>query len=316
MECQKCGKVAPEGVKFCPGCGARLGAASAPTPAADAICPACGAPHAPGVKFCKHCGASIRAPAPASAPAEPAPVSATSELPAKPAGAEAPVASATVDAASAADTRASAAATPEPKLSETPAETVAASSAQPAPEQAAPTPEPEGRVAHAASASIDRPSAGGGRKGLLFGVLSLVVVIVLAGAAVAYFKFAKPTQDTEAANVAPASAVSSAGAMPIAPVPAASTAIAPAVSSPTTSAVASPHRPSKLPLPRCPRKRARRPLQPQSQRRRRWIARCSWHRTWCTRASARMRAGITRLRFGMRTPRSTCTRVMSMRSDC
>ena len=239
MECQKCGKVAPEGVKFCPGCGARLGAASAPAPVAGEVCPACGAPHAPGAKFCKHCGASIRAPAPASAPAEPAPVSATSELPAKPAGAEAPVASATVDAASAADTRASAAATPEPKLSETPAETVAASSAQPAPEQAAPTPEPEGRVAHAASASIDRPSAGGGRKGLLFGVLSLVVVIVLAGAAVAYFKFAKPTQDTEAANVAPASAVSSAGAMPIAPVPAASTAIAPAVSSPTTSAVAS-----------------------------------------------------------------------------
>ena len=65
-------------------------------------------------------------------------------------------------------------------------------------------------------------------------------MIVLAGAAFAYFKFAKPVPETEAANIAPASAVSSAGAMPVAPVPAASTAIAPAVSAPTTSAVASP----------------------------------------------------------------------------
>jgi hypothetical protein len=165
-----------------------------------------------------------------------------SDVPAEPAGSGASVVSqdAIAGDTAAADHRERAMAPSQSRPSEAPAELRAAPSAQPVAETPAPTSEAENFVPHAASASIDRPSAGGGRIGLLFGVLSLVVVIVLAGAALAYFKFAKPAQDTEAANVAPASAASSAGAMPIAPVPAASTAIAPAVSSPTTSAVASP----------------------------------------------------------------------------
>jgi Double zinc ribbon len=244
MECQKCGKVVPDGVKFCPGCGARLDAVSTSAPAADETCPACGAPHAPGVKFCKHCGASFQGAASASAPpgpASPTAVSMNPDVPAAHAGSEASVVSqdATVDA-TAAYHRERAMAPPEPTPSEAPAEPVAAPSAQPVAEKSAPTPEPENLVTPAAPASIDGSPARGARKGWLIGVLAAVIVIVLAGAAFAYFKFAKPAHDTEAANGAPASALSSTAAMPVAPVSAASTAVASATSSPTTSAVATP----------------------------------------------------------------------------
>ena len=251
MECQKCGKVAPDGVKFCPGCGARLDAVSAPMPVAGETCPACGAPHAQGAKFCKHCGASFQTAASASAPREPAPpipVSTMSEVSAEPAGAEASVIRQEMasDIGPATGDRASAVTPPEPSppvVPETPAEPVAAPSVQAEAGKPAPSPERESFVVSATSASIDAPSARGGRRGWLIGGLAAaVVVIVLAGAAVAYFRFAKPAPETRATKVAPAPAVSSSGAMSVASAPAASTAITsgPAAFSSATSVAPSP----------------------------------------------------------------------------
>jgi RNA polymerase subunit RPABC4/transcription elongation factor Spt4/flagellar basal body-associated protein FliL len=235
MECPKCGKVAPDGVKFCPGCGTKLDPAPAPTapsPSDARACPACGTPHAPDAKFCKHCGASFQGDAPASAPPEPAPPPATP--------------AARTESASPVDDGVNVVPpppTPEP---------AAPASTQPVVDNPTPTAARESFVAPAAPTSIDEPSVRSGRKGWLIGVAA-VVVIVLAGAAIAYFKFAKPAPETEAAHVAPASAVSSAGVMPTAPAPATSTAIvavsgqsspttavAPTSASPQTPVVAAP----------------------------------------------------------------------------
>ncbi len=59
--CPKCNALVPAGTRFCPSCGAPLGAA--PAAAAGPPCPKCGQPTAAGAKFCPSCGASL-APAP------------------------------------------------------------------------------------------------------------------------------------------------------------------------------------------------------------------------------------------------------------
>lgn len=50
--CARCGTGLPEGAKFCPGCGEKVGG--------PAVCPACGAaPAVEGAKFCAQCGAPL-----------------------------------------------------------------------------------------------------------------------------------------------------------------------------------------------------------------------------------------------------------------
>ncbi|MGA8665226.1 MAG: SPFH domain-containing protein [Thermoplasmata archaeon] len=64
--CPKCGTLVPPGTRFCPGCGAALGA---PAPAAAGPpCPKCGQPTTVGVKFCPNCGASLAPAAPRKCP--------------------------------------------------------------------------------------------------------------------------------------------------------------------------------------------------------------------------------------------------------
>jgi hypothetical protein len=50
-KCPGCGHRNPEGVKFCQGCGAKLGEAT------RSSCTACGAELGPGTRFCGECGA-------------------------------------------------------------------------------------------------------------------------------------------------------------------------------------------------------------------------------------------------------------------
>ncbi len=65
--CSKCGALVPQGTRFCPSCGAPMGAAPAAA-AAGAPCPKCGQPTAAGAKFCPSCGASLAPPAPRKCP--------------------------------------------------------------------------------------------------------------------------------------------------------------------------------------------------------------------------------------------------------
>jgi len=58
--CPKCSAMVPAGNRFCPSCGAPMGAAPA---AGGPPCPKCGQPVPAGVKFCPNCGAST-APSP------------------------------------------------------------------------------------------------------------------------------------------------------------------------------------------------------------------------------------------------------------
>jgi membrane protease subunit (stomatin/prohibitin family) len=60
--CSKCGTMIPAGNRFCPQCGAPVGAAAAAA-AQGTPCPKCGQPVPPGVKFCPNCGASMAPPA-------------------------------------------------------------------------------------------------------------------------------------------------------------------------------------------------------------------------------------------------------------
>jgi membrane protease subunit (stomatin/prohibitin family) len=52
--CPKCNALVPAGNRFCPSCGAPVGAAANTVP-----CPKCGQPTVPGAKFCPSCGASL-----------------------------------------------------------------------------------------------------------------------------------------------------------------------------------------------------------------------------------------------------------------
>ncbi|HTT16137.1 MAG TPA: SPFH domain-containing protein [Thermoplasmata archaeon] len=65
-QCGKCGAMVPSGNRFCPACGAPMGAA--PAAAGGPPCPKCGQPTAPGAKFCPACGASLAPPPPRSCP--------------------------------------------------------------------------------------------------------------------------------------------------------------------------------------------------------------------------------------------------------
>ncbi len=60
--CPKCNALVPAGNRFCPSCGAPMGAAGGPP------CPKCGQPTAVGAKFCPSCGASLAAPAARTCP--------------------------------------------------------------------------------------------------------------------------------------------------------------------------------------------------------------------------------------------------------
>ncbi len=51
--CPACGMRNTDGMKFCQGCGAKLGADSKP------VCASCGAELVPGVRFCGECGQRI-----------------------------------------------------------------------------------------------------------------------------------------------------------------------------------------------------------------------------------------------------------------
>ena len=50
--CSQCGRVNPEGTRFCQECGGKLGVQN--------LCPACGAQNGPNVKFCNQCGTSLK----------------------------------------------------------------------------------------------------------------------------------------------------------------------------------------------------------------------------------------------------------------
>jgi predicted amidophosphoribosyltransferase len=54
VACPKCGAKAPEGKKFCPDCGAPMGAAAGPAPVIK--CDKCGTVLSPGAQFCPNCG--------------------------------------------------------------------------------------------------------------------------------------------------------------------------------------------------------------------------------------------------------------------
>ena len=64
--CPKCGALVPTGNRFCPSCGAPIGAAA--PPAGGSPCPKCGTMVAPGNKFCPNCGASMAPPASRTCP--------------------------------------------------------------------------------------------------------------------------------------------------------------------------------------------------------------------------------------------------------
>jgi membrane protease subunit (stomatin/prohibitin family) len=63
--CPKCSAMVPPGTRFCPSCGAPMGAAPA---AGGPPCPKCGQPVPAGVKFCPNCGASTAPPPPRTCP--------------------------------------------------------------------------------------------------------------------------------------------------------------------------------------------------------------------------------------------------------
>ncbi len=77
--CTKCGTLIPAGTKFCPNCGAPVGAAPAAA-APTTPCPKCGQPVAAGTKFCPNCGASTAPPAPRTCPKCNQPVPGTSKF--------------------------------------------------------------------------------------------------------------------------------------------------------------------------------------------------------------------------------------------
>jgi membrane protease subunit (stomatin/prohibitin family) len=62
--CPKCNALVPAGNRFCPSCGAPVGAAAAAT----VPCPKCGQMAPPGTKFCPACGASMTPPPPRTCP--------------------------------------------------------------------------------------------------------------------------------------------------------------------------------------------------------------------------------------------------------
>ena len=66
LQCPKCGAMVPSGNRFCPACGAPMGAPAAA--AGGPPCPKCGQPTAPGAKFCPACGASLAPPPPKTCP--------------------------------------------------------------------------------------------------------------------------------------------------------------------------------------------------------------------------------------------------------
>jgi membrane protease subunit (stomatin/prohibitin family) len=65
-QCPKCGAMVPPGNRFCPACGAAMGAPAAQT--GGPPCPKCGQPTAVGAKFCPSCGASLAPPPPKTCP--------------------------------------------------------------------------------------------------------------------------------------------------------------------------------------------------------------------------------------------------------
>jgi membrane protease subunit (stomatin/prohibitin family) len=75
--CPKCGALVPQGNRFCPACGAPLGAAAAQ---GGPPCPKCGQPTPAGVKFCPSCGASLAPAPPRKCPKCSADVPATSKF--------------------------------------------------------------------------------------------------------------------------------------------------------------------------------------------------------------------------------------------
>jgi len=62
--CPKCNALVPAGNRFCPSCGAPVGAGAAAT----VPCPKCGQMAPTGTKFCPSCGASMAPPAPRTCP--------------------------------------------------------------------------------------------------------------------------------------------------------------------------------------------------------------------------------------------------------
>jgi len=68
--CSRCGALIPAGVRFCPSCGAPVGAPAVPPGAAGGgtPCPKCGQVAPAGTKFCPNCGASMAPPPPRQCP--------------------------------------------------------------------------------------------------------------------------------------------------------------------------------------------------------------------------------------------------------